>query len=201
MQKDIATMFNVSQTTVSSIINGLSYTDAPWPISIASSQAHKSSPKFPDYKFDDQGNIYSYKINKRYGRKLKLQPSDKGYWMVAVVDEHGKQVLLRVNRIICKLFNGLPPTSLHQAMHLNGIKTDNRAVNLAWGTQTENEAAKEAHGTKNKGEKKFGAKLTEAKVKEIRSSDKSSRKLARQYGISQVVIVRVRNRKTWKHVQ
>lgn len=201
LQKTIASDYGIKQYMVSLIIRGVCYKNAPWP-STSSGQPRKIMPDFPGYEFDSDGNAYSFHTNKRYGRKMRLWPdTDKGYLMVPIHDVRGKQFLLRVNRIICKLFNGYPPTPSHQAMHLNGIKTDNRAVNLAWGTQVENEKAKVEHGTRPLGEKMNGSVLNDAKIIEIRKSDKSSRELAKQYGVSQQTIHKVVIRETWKHVK
>ena len=120
--------------------------------------------------------------------------------MVPLHTPEFKQYSVRVNRIICTLFNGPPPTPEHQARHLNGIKTDNRAVNLAWGTQRQNEVDKDRYGERHRGERMLNSKLTESIVKEIRTSLDSSRVLAKRYGVSQPAIYKARTRKTWKHV-
>lgn len=44
------------------------------------------------------------------------------------------------------------------------------------------------------------AKLTEEKVRYIRNSDKSTRELAEELGISKMSVYEARKRKTWKHV-
>jgi len=200
-QKALAALFGVSQSNISSIITGSHYKDAPWPIPFVSSKDWRGLPNFPGYKFDKEGSAYSFKYNKKYGRKMKLHPDNKkGYLTVAIHDIDGKPFRRRINRIICTLFHDLPPTQKHQAMHLNGIKTDNRAINLAWGTQKENEAAKNRHGTRLIGEDVCSAKLTEVMVKQIRASKQSQRKLAIKYGVSQPTILNVIHRKRWKHV-
>lgn len=200
LQKTIAVDYMIKQSMMSRIIDGHCYKNAPWPPLISSSQAHKNLPEFPGYEFDADGNAYSYKYNKRYGRMMNLRPDDKGYFMVAIYDTKGWPFLRRINRIICTLFHGPPPTLKHQARHLNGIKTDNRAVNLAWGTQKENEADKAKHGVNIIGEQRGNSKLTEAMVRKIRVSRLSTRKLAKKYDVSQPLIVRTKQRKAWSHV-
>ena len=186
---------------VSQIVTGRCYKNAPCPPSLSSGQDRRSLPIYPGYEFDAEGNAYSYHVSKRYGRKMRLWPdTEKGYLMVPLKRKHGKVLLRRINRIICTLWHGPPPTPKHQARHLNGIKTDNRAVNLGWGTQSQNEFDKAKHGTRPVGEKAHSAKLTEAKVRRIRASKKSTRALAAQYGVSQGNICAIRRRRTWKHV-
>lgn len=43
----------------------------------------------------------------------------------------------KVHRLVCEAFNG-PPQPGQVCMHLNEDARDNRAANLAWGTQKEN---------------------------------------------------------------
>lgn len=51
------------------------------------------------------------------------------------------------------------------------------------------------------GEKHNQAKLTEQQVLEIRSSEKSCRVLAKQFGVTSTSISNIKNRKVWKHVK
>ena len=44
------------------------------------------------------------------------------------------------------------------------------------------------------------AKLTDAQVLAIRADRRSSRIIAAEYGVSQVSVVFIKNRKTWKHL-
>ena len=147
-QRALASQFSVDQTCISAIVIGKTYKDVGWPPSLSSGQDRKSLPEFPGYEFDAAGNAYSYKKHKRYGKIMKLRINDSGYFLVSLVNKHGKQKQCRVNRMICSAFNGLPPTSEHQARHMNGVQTDNRAINLEWGTQSQNELDKIRHGTR-----------------------------------------------------
>lgn len=44
----------------------------------------------------------------------------------------------KMSRLVCEAFNGAPPFPGAVAMHENENSADNRASNLAWGTQKEN---------------------------------------------------------------
>jgi hypothetical protein len=44
----------------------------------------------------------------------------------------------QVHRLVCSIFNGSAPSALHQVDHINGIKTDNRSLNLEWVVPAEN---------------------------------------------------------------
>lgn len=52
-----------------------------------------------------------------------------------------------------------------------------------------------------RGEDKPNHKLTEQDVREIRTSNKTTRNIAKQYGVSQPMIMKIKNRQSWKHVE
>lgn len=86
-------------------------------------------------------------------------------------------------------------------------KCDNpRCVNvdhLFLGTDLDNNLDKIKKGRANmpKGEMSHKARLTENKIKDIRNSNISSRKLALCYGVSHHAILCIKRRETWKHVE
>jgi HNH endonuclease len=45
---------------------------------------------------------------------------------------------IRIHRAVCEAFHGAAPFDGAVVMHLNENSLDNRASNLAWGTQKEN---------------------------------------------------------------
>jgi hypothetical protein len=76
-------------------------------------------------------------------------------------------------------------------------------AHLRWGTHKENSADRERLGrhVPAKGEGHGMAKLTEDAVRYIRARvDLSQRALARELGVTQTLIGRVRRRKIWTHV-
>ena len=77
-------------------------------------------------------------------------------------------------------------------------------THLRVGTHAENMADAVKKGQHKKGENRPNAKLTETLVRQIRDKYKaggvSHNQLAKEFGVSQLVICYVINRKTWKHV-
>ncbi|MEW2478708.1 NUMOD4 motif-containing HNH endonuclease [Mycobacterium sp. NPDC049093] len=82
----------------------------------------------------------------RKGRELKQHLAKNGY-MTSVVSVASKRINVRVHRMVCETFHGLPTEVRPDVRHLNGVKTDNRAENLCWGTKSENMVDKQRHGT------------------------------------------------------
>lgn len=102
-------------------------------------------PGFASYEVSNDGRVRSidrvihYKDGRSHpfkGRQLKT--------FIVKDYEHlafgigGRKVNRYVHLLVCEAFHGPRPSPLHEARHLNGIETDNRASNLAWGTKSEN---------------------------------------------------------------
>lgn len=62
----------------------------------------------------------------------------EGYWRVGLTKPNGKIRNWPVHRLVCEAFHGVRPGVGIVVRHLNGISTDNRAENLAWGTSKDN---------------------------------------------------------------
>lgn len=124
-----------------------------------------------------------------------------------------------VHRLVAEAFLGPSPLEVN---HKDGVKNSNHLHNLEYVTTRENiihayatglndnvrsassAAWKRMHRLKlikhSKGEAHVCAKLTEQKVREIRKSPLSRKKLALVYGVSESTIRSVKERRSWKHV-
>lgn len=75
--------------------------------------------------------------------------------------------------------------------------------NATMAAEPHRRARGDRHGKKaggDKGEKNSQAVLTESAIREIRASTLPQRKIARQYGVHQKTIWRVKNDKSWTHI-
>lgn len=153
----------------------------------------KPVPGHPGYTVSANGDVYG-----KRGTLLSLFAGTGGY-LRFTTHQDGKWQQVSVHVMVCSAFHGARPAG-HQAAHLNGNVTDNRAANLAWKTATENEADKRAHGTAPLGERHPGAKLTTADVLLIRGSGEPGTALAARYAVSGATISAIRKRKTWRHI-
>ena len=133
----------------------------------------------------------------RKGVLLKQCLSPAGYWTVTL-SKDGKRATWRVHMLICAAFHGEQPIGF-QCRHLNGVRTDNRAENLAWGTHVENQRDRVTHGTDLRGEQVATAILTKDQAAAIIAGmpQKQSKAL---FGISKTQHYRIKNGEAWAHL-
>ena len=107
------------------------------------------------------------------------------------------------HRVAWELFRGPIPDGLF-VLHKCDTPACVAVHHLFLGTQLDNIQDRETkrRGNQARGEQHGFAKLTEQKVKQIRKNAKtrSSRQLAKKYGVGHNTILCVIKRRTWKHV-
>ncbi|WP_373768472.1 NUMOD4 domain-containing protein [Jeotgalibaca porci] len=155
------------------------------------------------YKISNLGRVLSVaRIDKRgWKRKEKiLKPAlnDWGYKFVVLQDKKSKVV----HRLVAKEFCANPKHKPY-TNHIDGDKTNNRAENLEWVTHQENilHACRSGLRKTPKGENNHNARLRNKQAEEIRSEYKKSevthKQLAEKYNVSDSVIQKVLNYKTY----
>jgi transposase-like protein len=163
---------------------------------------------WPAYSVTRDGEVWTRYRPGRGGRlgyewrALNPTPDKDGYRMVRLYRKGGAWMQARACRLVCEAFHG--PSEGREARHLNGRNTDDRAVNLAWGTSAENSADTFRHQTQPLGEGHHNATLTDAQVDEIRSlkGRMRQREIAERFGITQGYVSEIhsgaRRRLTYK---
>lgn len=190
-----------------------------------------AATRYPGYTVDRDGNVWSSSNWRGYGiRKLKPFPNSDGYPSVKV-RSNGRMKKALVHVLVCEAFHGPKPTPEHQVRHVNGVRADCRAENLAWGTASENAIDRKAHGTEKaaengrrgmaktidklrrlqaegkinfaRGERAGMASITDEQARTIKSligSGPTQREIAKQFGVSEHIVSRIKRGLTWTHV-
>ncbi len=170
----------------------------------------KTIPEFPNYAITKEGRIWSIqRKNSRGegcgGRWLKLRINNRGY-VFTKLRKARKDFYFLVHRLILITYIGPCPKGM-QCRHLNGKQTDNRLINLCWGTREENMQDAIKHGTHvslRYGSSSIAAKLTEQQVRMIIHMSQTGlfmqREIAKIYNIGETTVGNIVRRKTWKHL-
>lgn len=131
----------------------------------------------PDYIVSSEGQVMSRKHgtgSRKKGGLYALKPrlAGAGYRIVTICGDSG-QIKRYVHHLVAEAFLGPKPTPAHEINHKNGIKSDNRDVNLEWATKSQNQRHRfDVLKVNNipRGEKAHNAVLTVEGVREIRAS-------------------------------
>ena len=160
----------------------------------------RSVANFVAYEVSNLGRVRSYHIPGK-ARRLRSTPTirkatpakKRGGYMIVVLRKDGKSYARSVHHLVLEAFQGACPPGM-QARHLNDRDvTNNTLENLKWGTAKENIADKIRHGTSQHGERNPMCKLSDVDVATIRASTLPGCVLAKQYGVRDPQISRIRN--------
>lgn len=168
----------------------------------------KTIPEFENYEVSNFGNVRcKHSIKKTKNIKLKPTLTKLNYYKINLKNENKKVFTKLVHRLVGIAFISNPENKPN-INHINGIKTDNRVVNLEWCTQSENIYHAFRTGLKSaNGEKNSRAKLSEKQVLEIKSKFKPRivgyKTLAREYGVSDSTIREIvsKSGRSWLHLK
>lgn len=103
------------------------------------------------YAVSSMGRVFSFERVypsgwRRGPRLLRLFLTKAGYLKVDLKDMESRRTSWQVHRLVALAFHGAPQPG-QMVRHLNGVRTDNRLENLAWGTRSENAYDSVRHGT------------------------------------------------------
>lgn len=155
------------------------------------------------YLAKPNGEIFSTKLN----RPMKLQIYDKtktyaGLHYVILETKNGPKKFC-VPRIICALFNGMPPEDMKNPSvdHLDSNSLNDYYENLRWIEHGANSAIRRDRAT---GEQNGQAKLTTEQVVEICNylvkKEKTIPELCAMYDVSEGCIQSIKSKKNWNFI-
>lgn len=143
-------------------------------------------------------------VNKK-GRTIKSHPEHRGYMQITLC-LNGTRKTMKVHRIVLEAFTDVSSRK-ETVNHKNGIKSDNRLVNLEWNTLSENvrHAFNTGLNIAARGENNSRAKLKESDVIDIKRNCTLTpfdlNKFATKYSITKQAIRLIVQDKNWKHIK
>lgn len=172
-------------------------------------------PQYDGYLIGTDGSVWS---RWRHGRGACKGPTAKprrlrpyvgadGYARVTLRVAAYERAYVTVHRLVLETL-GPPRPPGTECRHLNGRRTDNRLVNLAWGTSKQNQADRIAHGTDIRGEQSPTAVLDAWAVLEMRQMRREGETYrhilatmrAFGYDVSLTAALRAVTGLTWAHL-
>lgn len=156
------------------------------------------------YSASSGGEIYSIRRN-----KLLAQAKQSNGYHVVSISVGGNHKTMKVHRLVAMAF--IQNThNFDQVNHINGIKHDNRSINLEWcnasmnqnharalGLSKTTDAMRMASANNIKNHGRTKRKLSSERVAEIKKSSLSCIKAGVVYGVSSSVIHQIRKGKTY----
>jgi hypothetical protein len=157
---------------------------------------------WPDYAVSDLGRV---KRTTDYGRgkagTIRTPVYVAGYAAVTLTHRSGARKMLTIHSLVAKAFLGPPPVAGMEVNHIDADRRNPALVNLEWVTRGQNRKhGYEVGYADAKGERNGHARLTEERVRDIRSSTRSREQLAHQHGVSKATIRDVQSGRTWSHL-
>ena len=155
------------------------------------------------YKISNYGRIISYYYNPE-GVLLKLGFVN-GYRAFTFTDKNGKKVYNYAHRLVAKYFIDKPREDQYFVIHKDINRHNNNHINLMWANEKEKFYFHLRYGNGGFKNQKYRAwsKLTESQVKIIKKkladpNRKTKMKvLARQFGVSEMQISRIKSGENW----
>jgi hypothetical protein len=156
---------------------------------------------YPNYRILSNGSVWSRRGDS-WVRKQAF-PDKHGY-MQLNLSASGRKRRFYLHAVVLMAFVGTRPKGM-ECRHLDGNKANNHIDNLCWGTSKENAMDKVRHGTVMAGSRRYGCKLNDTDVLEIRLRVKDGKRgiqtnLAKEFGVSDTIISHIVSRKAWDHV-
>lgn len=153
------------------------------------------------YKVTEDGRIISTPRPSAKGGELRQCVASHGYLVVNLC-KNGKASRRYVHDVVAEAYIGKKPCG-YQVRHINGDRSDCRASNLSYGTQSDNEKDKAVHGTGNQGGRHGMSKLSDSKVEAIKRELRAGYAgvdIAKRYGVSDSTISKILNGIGWRHI-
>lgn len=130
------------------------------------------------------------------GRMLVPGKTEDGYLKVNLC-RAGKATTMRVNRLVLIAFAGPAPADKPMACHEDNDRSNNRASNLRWDSNSGNQRDRKRNGTAHLTGKPFMGRSRAAQVKQMVEGGSSMRETAQTFGISRAHVGNIVAGRNW----
>ena len=165
---------------------------SPW-LKLHDKFNYKPIKGHPAYMAGRDGVIYRIVSPFRY---RPLQAATVSKYPNVILSTGGVSYTKNVHRLVCEAWYGPPPTSDHEARHLDSDRMNSVVDNLDWALPQDNWTDRNSLG-RGVREEHHSAKLKPAQILEFRASKESQRALTSRYGLAQATIWEIKTGRTW----
>lgn len=164
---------------------------------------------YPNYRVGDDGSVWKFLKKKKYWKSLKgsgfTKSKSNRYYLHTKLSKNNIQVVYATHRLILLAFEG--PSTKPLVRHLNDDWTDNRLINLQYGTTTDNQNdailnKKWKPELLRRGVRHHMTTLSEIEVRQIKRDIKIMKNcdIAQKFNVSPKVINDIKVGRTWRHI-
>lgn len=166
----------------------------------------KRTPKGHRYAVTNQGRVIRFKTNNPLEGEWMVQYRISANYPCVYIQWDGKRMNYMVHRLVAQYFLPKPKRDQIYVIHKDRKKENNHVSNLSWANKTEHLAHAMAGEAWQLATKRVrNSKLTEAKVKALRKKiDQgkwSMKVLAKEFGITEMQLYRIKKRQNWNWVK
>jgi hypothetical protein len=144
-----------------------------------------------NYCVSNKGRVFSHRNN-----LIMKQNFSRDYLILGLIDDVGKKHTMRVHRLVLMAFKPEGYLSENEGNHINGIKTDNRDVNLEWTSHQDNSRKMYINNHYSK-KLKYGDVVC---IKQMLEEGIKGTIIASKFNISPVTISEIKNKRKWVDV-
>ncbi len=162
------------------------------------------------YAVSSAGRIASYRHEIFSDGRLLTGSVNTGYRTINIHRPDNNSTLY-IHREIAKAFLTRPTAQRQFVIHLNHDKLDNRVKNLAWASAAEimahqqqspaRKAYKIRQANRVEGSKLHAADIRRIRKEFLKRQPPSVPTLAKEYGVTEMTIYRIRRGESWKHIR
>lgn len=156
-------------------------------------------PSFPCYRAIETGDVMNAD-----GVLLRARVNKRTGYLQINLSVDGKRYTRNVHALVCEAFNGTRPVGC-EACHYDGVRLNNAAQNVYWGTKKRNGQDRVKHGTSGAGESNCSAVLNVQQVRLIAhiamlpaGLRPSAAKIAELFNVSDQCVLNIINGRNWK---
>lgn len=149
---------------------------------------------YPYYMISSYGRVYH-----RYLESfMKPGLETSGYLFITLSTNSGPRII-QLNRLVLMTFNPISNMNELQANHINGIKTDNRLINLEWTTRSENIIHAYRTGL-HKPVTTISEDQAQQVVNMLKENNLQCKEIAKILNINENIVNSIKKKESWKHL-